>query len=120
MTKILAAAAISLMMAGSAFAQTTGSTPSTSGGEPPTNFEIGDRAVFVNEDNNQMRDETEVRTRFTELAPDRQQAIRDRCIEYRAAAEPGSTNLTSTQPSQTDAVPGVFNMATACDWVENF
>ena len=111
LNKIIAATAMSLMLTGGAFAQ--------QGGEPPTDFEIGDRAVFVNEDNS-MRDEADARTRFSAMAADRQQAIRDRCLEFRDSIRPGSADLTDAQRNPTDPVPGVFNMTTACDWVDRF
>jgi len=124
--KLLTVAALSLALAGPAFAQTSGSgtggntAPSTSGGEPPTDFEIGDRAVFVNEDNNTMRTETEARDRFMAMPADRQQAIRDACVAYRDNVRAGSSDLTDGQANPTDPVPGVFNMATACQWTQSF
>lgn len=109
---ILAAMAISTLLAGSALAQTT---PSKSGSENAFEFEMGDRSLFMN-DNQQMRTEAEARENFMTTSADRQQAVRDTCTKYRA----GSSDLTTAQTNTADPVPGVFNMKTSCDWVERF
>lgn len=132
--KLLTVAALSLALAGPAFAQTSttqpgsgqtgaGGTnaPATTGGVSPTEFEGDDRGVFFDDTANAMRSENDARTRFSAMAPERQQAIRDACVTYRQNIAPGSADLTNTQSgNQTDPVPGVFNMGTACQWTQNF
>jgi hypothetical protein len=107
MYKTLAASAVALMVASSAFAQSA------------VTFEGNQTTVFV-DDTGVMRPEADARTRFMALPADQQVAIRSRCEEWSKVAPAGSSDLTNTQQTQTNPVPGVVDMRTSCDYVTRF
>lgn len=102
--------AISLMAAGGALAQ-------DAGGNAPNDFEIQDRAVFVNEDGS-MKSGTEIQAGWEALTDERQEAIRVRCTELREVAKTNGHDDGSEQAGQTNATPGVYDAYTACNMVD--
>jgi hypothetical protein len=107
---LMTATAVSLMIAGSAMAQ-------DAGGNAPNDFDVGDRAVFVNEDGS-MRAPEDIRTGFMDLSAERQEAIRARCTEIREVAKTDGSEDGAQEARQTNAAPGVYNQFVACDMVD--
>jgi hypothetical protein len=107
MYKTLAASAVALMVATSAFAQSA------------VTFEDNQTTIFVDEAG-AMRPEADVRTRFMALPADQQVAIRSRCEEWSKIAPAGSSDLTDAQQYQANPVPGVIDMNRSCDYVSRF
>lgn len=109
--RLFLGAAISTMLAGSAFAQ-------DAGGDAPVDFEPEDRAVFVNEDGSMKADE-DIKSGFMALPAERQEAMRTQCVEIREVAKGGTQQQkTNNDDSPTNAVPGVYDQVAACDMLD--
>ncbi|MCU0790880.1 MAG: hypothetical protein MUE79_07505 [Nitratireductor sp.] len=82
-------------------------------------FDDNQRTIFMDE-NNVMRPEADVRTRYMALSPEEQAAIRTRCDEWRNVAPQGSSDLTDTSQNQMpNPAPGAI-MRNSCNYVQNF
>lgn len=108
--KFLIGTAVTAMLAGSTIAHAAGDSPG--------DFEPGDRAVFVNEDES-MKSADEIKSGFMALPVERQDAIRAQCVEIRKVAKDGTQQQkTNNNDGDTNAVPGVYDQYTACDMVD--
>lgn len=108
--KFLIGTAVTAMLAGSTIAHAAGDSPG--------DFEPGDRAVFVNEDES-MKSADEIKSGFMALPAERQEAMRVRCTEIRKVAEGGTQQQkTNNDDGGTNAVPGVYDQYVACDMID--
>jgi hypothetical protein len=100
---LMTATAVSMLLAGGAIAQ-------DAGGNAPSDFDVQDRAVFVNEDGS-MRTDTEVRANWDALTSDRQEALKVKCEEYgKMERTEGDANTIPTPPN--------FDANAACTFIQ--